>query len=77
MATLNISLTVPDDKATDIVTSITDYYGWNTDLGIARPAFLKQLVRDYVRQLYRSSKASQANAAVVQATADADAVSMT
>lgn len=69
MATLSLNITVPDDKAQEILDAYAKQYGH--DLAIHGPnkaAFLKQGVIEHVRQAYLAQKLLVAQQATRVAT---------
>lgn len=54
MAQLNISIVVPDDKAQDILVTLTDRLGYEGQG--TRAEFLRVYVRNYLKELYINSK---------------------
>lgn len=78
MASINIAVTVPDAQASDILVTITDALGWSAALGVTRPEYLRQQMRNWLRSVYRMAKVDgAASAAGTQAGTDADSVSFT
>lgn len=77
MATYNLSITYPNEKETDILNSVTDYWGWTQASPLTRKQFLDQKMRDVLKEAYKAQKAKEADSARVTAVTDADAVSMT
>lgn len=60
MATLNIVITVPDARAVEILATLTDHFGFDPVAGIGRAEFLRQHVRLYLRDSYRTARVSTA-----------------
>ena len=88
MATLNLgSITVPDNKASDIQDTVSAYLGWTATLTdsegvvtnnpVTKLQHIKNKVRDYIKEAYKAGKAQEADATRVTAISDAEAVSMT
>ena len=71
MAVLTITISVPDDKAQDVLTSVTDYLGF--DNTTTRPEWLRRYVRDLAKSWYVNAKGAAAEVAVVQARDSASA----
>jgi hypothetical protein len=75
VAVLTIKIEVPDDKADEVLTSVTDYLGY--DGTNTRQQFLTRNVTQYVKAAYRAARAEAARTQVTAAEAAADAVSIT
>lgn len=63
MATLNLTLTVPDNKAQEILDAYAAKYGYSDASGLTKLQFLKQGVIEHVRQAYLESKVTVATQA--------------
>ena len=83
MATLSLNITVPNNKAADILDTITDILGYDPAsvdpkyVGLNRAQFLKLQIRDHLKDLYKRGKEKEASTAVHQAGDEADAVDFT
>lgn len=81
MATLNLgTITVPDNKATEILNLITDYKGYSgfdpQDNAETRANFLKRIMKEELRALYIRAKVRDAsNLSTEDAKAAAEGVS--
>lgn len=75
MAVFSISVNVPDDKAPEILQSVTDYLGWTSGSGVNRQEFLRKHIAAQLKALYRAAKSSEAYKAVSDAETAADIVS--
>lgn len=57
MATLTLNITVPDNKAQEIIDAYAAQYGYNSEVhGPNKAAFLKQGVIEHIRQAYLAQK---------------------
>ena len=77
MASMNVTLTVPDGMAVDVLETVTDEKGVETPNPQTRKAYLDWCVKEYVRAAWRSGKAKAADAHRLAAIAAADAISIT
>lgn len=71
MAIFNFSITVPDDKQTDILDSLSDYYGWHDGMGVTRADLIRSRIGLFLKREYQEAKRE---AARKSAGADADLV---
>ncbi len=78
MATLNLTITVPDNKAQEILDAYAAQYGYDATSGLTKAQFLKQGVIEHIRAAYLAQRllASQ-QAARVATQAEINAVPMT
>lgn len=68
MATLNLNITVPDEHATEIVTTLSNAYGYSPNDREGNPIpnyptranFLKASIREVVRIKYKEAKQGEA-----------------
>lgn len=68
------TITIPDDKVSEIVQAISDRTGWTATIldengneipnPETRAQWSKRQIRDYIKNLYRKWKAQQARAAL-------------
>lgn len=78
MATLNLTLTVPDDKAQEILDAFAAQHGYDSESGLTKLQFLKRGVIEFVRNAYATQKVRSAEQAVRAATlAEVNSVSIT
>lgn len=56
MATLNLNIDVPDEKAQEILDAYAAHYGRDPASGQAKLAFLKQSVIEHIRNAWRIEK---------------------
>lgn len=69
MATLSLNITVPDNKAQEILDAYAAKHGYDPASGLTKAQFLKQGVIEHVRQAYLEQKlitAQQVTRATVQ-----------
>ncbi len=78
MATLNLTITVPDNKAQEILDAYAAQYGYDATSGLTKAQFLKLGVIEHIRAAYLAQRllASQ-QAARVATQAEINAVPMT
>lgn len=76
MARLTIVITVPDDRAQEILQSVTDHLGYSSDAipVVSRADFLRLEVSRWIKGVYRAAKRQAANSAIEAAEAEVDAV---
>lgn len=78
MATLNLSLTVPNDKAQDILDAFAKQHGYDEASGLSKVEFMKREVVEFVRSAYVAEKTKSAEqAARAAALAEANSVPIT
>lgn len=86
MATVQITITVPDALATDVLNTTTNELGYQTNILVAgelvpnpqtRKQFLDLKVRDYLKSYYVAGKVTANEPNVQQIRIDAGTVSMT
>lgn len=56
MATLSLNLTVPDNKASEILDAFANQKGYNPESGLTKAQFMKQQVIEFVREAYLAEK---------------------
>jgi hypothetical protein len=56
MATLSLNITVPDNKAQEILDAYAAQYGYDAAGGLTKAQFLKQGVIEHIRQAYLAQK---------------------
>lgn len=78
MATFNLTITVPDDKAQEILDAYAKQYGYSDTSGLTKPQFLKQGVIEHIRSAYLAQKMLAAQqAARVTTNNEVNSVPMT
>ena len=81
MTEFTIKFTVPTNKATDILNTITDHLGYSdpdgNDGAGTRSSYLRKEIRDHVKSVYKDAKQKEAALAIQTATVDADDVDFT
>lgn len=55
-----ISITIPDDKASDIRDALCSTYGWTTESGLTKTQFSKKVVAEFVKGVYQNYTIDQA-----------------
>lgn len=48
----NFTITIPDEKATAVIDAFCDKYGWTENSPLSKVQFAKQMIRDFVRDIY-------------------------
>lgn len=56
MATLSLNITVPDDKAQEILDAYAKQYNYDPASGLTKAQFLKAGVIEHIRQAYLAQK---------------------
>lgn len=56
MATFNLNITIPDDKAQEILDAYADHYGRDSASEQTKLQFLKQGVIEHIRNAWRLEK---------------------
>jgi hypothetical protein len=78
MATLNLSITVPDDKAQEILDAYATHHGYDPASGLTKAQFMKQGVIEHIRVAYLAEKLKVSQqAARVSTQQEVNSVSMT
>lgn len=89
MATINFSITVPDDKKEEIIDDFTDHHRYQIEITDpddpyseipnpqSRAAFAKQVVINFIRNSVKAKRAEAADAVRIAAIATVDAIDIT
>lgn len=85
MANITFTVTVPNDKATDILDTVTDYLGYGKLDEIGKPfsdnltkkQYLDLKIKEFIKDCYKRGKANSARNAVSLVETTADAVEIT
>jgi len=78
MTDFTIIITVPDIEATDILNTVTNNLGYVDGVTVEnRAEFLRQKIRDKVKQIYISAKENEAHIAVITAGNNAKGIVFT
>lgn len=56
MATLSLNVTVPDDKAQEVLDAYAKQYGYDPASGLTKAQFIKQGVIEHIRAAYLAQK---------------------
>ena len=53
-----ITLNIPDDKETRFIQAFALVYGWNTDLNLTKKQFMKDKLKDYMKEVVYQAEVS-------------------
>ena len=61
-----MTITIPNDKAIEIVNAFCDIYGWTEETGLTKAQFAKARIREYIREVYKTAKLQALDNQVLQ-----------
>jgi len=65
MATLQLSITVPDNRQTDVINTIASALGYDVNSGLTKSQFIQQETRERLRGIYLREKERVATISVI------------
>lgn len=75
MATLNISITVPDAQQTRVIDSFCQKHGYDVALGLTKIQFIKRIIARFIKNsILENEVGPYADAAAVEKAAEISAI---
>lgn len=59
MANLNLTLTIPDDKAAEILNDFCEYHGWTSKSQLTKTQFAKARIAEFVKESVKALRANR------------------
>lgn len=73
-----LTITIPDDKVTELTDAFANRFGWDSESGLTKNQFFRQVVIDYIKNQYQLQVAQeQADAAYAASLATTSSTILT